>query len=334
MSSKRIIKISLPLILLMAVYFLGSTPKKPAYDETMPSVPSGAVELEKYVASRDKGHRIKPDNEGRIIWKDSTKEKTEYAVVYVHGFSASQMEGDPVHRRFAKEFGCNLYLPRLADHGIDTTEQLLLYTADRAWQTAKDALAVGKQLGNKVILMGTSSGSTLALMLAARYPNDVYTLINLSPNIEINNPAAFVLNNHWGLQVARMVMKGKYKVGNTDEENSKYWNNNYRLEAAVQLEQILEDNMTHETFSKIKQPSLTLYYYKNEQEQDPEVKVSAMLEMNRLLGTPDSLKEAIAMPNAGAHVLACPLKSKDVEGVYREIEKFALTKLKMKKVEG
>ena len=41
---------------------------------------------------------------------DSLKEKTEYAVVYLHGFSASQEEGDPVHYDFAKKFGCNLFL--------------------------------------------------------------------------------------------------------------------------------------------------------------------------------------------------------------------------------
>jgi len=55
-----------------------------------------------------------------------------------------------------------------------------------------------------------------------------------------------------------------------------------------------------------------------------------MLEMNKELGTPDSLKEIIAVPNAGAHVLASPIKSKDVENVYAQIEKFAIEKLHMK----
>jgi hypothetical protein len=59
--------------------------------------------------------------------------------------------------------------------------------------------------------------------------------------------------------------------------------------------------------------------------------VSAMLDMNKHLGTPDSLKEAIPIPNAGAHVLGSSLKSKDVEGVYAKIEKFATEKLKMMK---
>ena len=86
-------------------------------------------------------HKIKPTNEARIIWFDSSHQKTPYSVVYLHGFSASQAEGDPTHRRFAREFGCNLFLSRLADHGIDTTEALLQFTPDRIWESAKEALA-------------------------------------------------------------------------------------------------------------------------------------------------------------------------------------------------
>jgi pimeloyl-ACP methyl ester carboxylesterase len=328
MKSKRLIFITFPFILLAGIYFLGPEPDKPAYSMTMPVVPV-VNELDNYIALNEAKHKLKPDNEARIIWADSSKQKTKYAVVYLHGFSASQKEGDPVHLRFAKEFGCNLYLSRLSDHGIDTTEQLMLFTADRVWASAKEALAIGKELGEKVILMSTSTGGTLALMLAAQYPDDVYALINMSPNIAINNPAAFLLNNPWGLQIARVVMSGKYNDTKQKPEKIPFWNDKYRLESTVQLEELLEDQMTSETFSKIKQPSITLYYYKNEQEQDPEVKVSAMLEMNKQLATPDSMKEIYPIPNAGAHVLASPLASKDVESVYAAIEKFALEKLKL-----
>lgn len=331
MTRKKVILISFPFIVLIGLYFLGPEPETPAYSTTMPAAPSEPGALETFVRLQDEHHKIKPENETQIVWVDSTRTKTEYAVVYLHGFSASQMEGDPIHRRFAKTFGCNLYLPRLADHGVDTTEQLLLFTADRVWESAKHALAVGKQLGNKVILLSTSTGGSLALMLAAQYPDDVYALINMSPNIAINNPAAFLLNNPWGLQIARMVKGGEYNDKQQSAEHAKYWNGKYRLESAVQLQELLEDNMTNETFSKVTQPSLTVYYYKSEEAQDPEVKVSAMLEMNKALGTPESLKEAIAIPGAEAHVIGSSLVSHDVDGVYNVIEKFAIEKLKMTK---
>ena len=317
------------MLILAAFYLVGPKPESPEYNKAMPLVPPQPAELEAYVASNEARHKIKPDNEARIVWKDSTRQKTQYAIVYLHGFSASQTEGDPVHRRFAAEFGCNLFLPRLADHGIDTTEALLHFTAERAWESAKEALAVGKQLGEKVILMSTSTGGTLALMLAAEYPQDVFALINLSPNIAINDPAAFLLNDPWGLQIARLVMGGNYRVADSNEEHAKYWNNKYRLESLTQLEALLETTMDSELFARIHQPSLTLYYYKDEEHQDPQVKVSAMLEMHEQLGTPANLKVAKAVPEAGAHVLGSTMTSKDVDGVYREIRDFAINKLEM-----
>jgi esterase/lipase len=328
----RWIKITFPILLLLGLYFLGPRPDSPEYNRDLPVVPDSADELERYVQTREAMHQLKPDNEARIVWYDSARRKTPYAVVYLHGFSASQKEGDPVHLRFAKEFGCNLFLSRLSDHGVDTTESLMLFTADRLWNSAKEALAIGQRLGDKVILVSTSTGGTLALMLASAYPDKVQGLINLSPNVAINNSAAFLLNDPWGLQIARMVMGGKYRESKGSKETSPYWNDKYRLEATVQLEELLESSMTNKTFREVKQPSLTLYYYKNEQEQDPEVKVSAMLVMNEALATPDSLKGAVAIPLAGAHVIGSSLISHDVEGVYREMEKFALHTLHMKKV--
>lgn len=326
MARKKIIRITFPILLLVGIYFLGPAPEVARLSPAWPQVPR-AEGLDEYIASREKLHPVKPDNQARILWADSSKNRTPYAVVYLHGFSASQREGDPVHRRFASEFGCNLFLSRLSDHGIDTTDALLGFTADRVWESAKEALAIGEAIGEKIILMSTSTGGTLALKLAAEYPDKVHALINLSPNIAINNPAAFLLNDPWGLYIARMVMGGKYRIKEPDTVTSRFWNEQYRLEAVVQLQELIESTMTEKTFRNVHQPSLTLYYFKNEQEQDPEVKVSAMLDMHERLGTPDSLKVAVAIPGAGAHVIGSSLTSGDVEGVYAEVKKFALDKL-------
>ncbi|HYG01337.1 MAG TPA: alpha/beta hydrolase [Chryseosolibacter sp.] len=330
MSLRRSVRITFPFILIAAIYFVGSTPEKPRYNTALPHVSAGSVDLENLVTENESRHNLKPDNHARIVWADSAHTKTEFAIVYLHGFSASQKEGDPVHIRFAREFGCNLYLSRLADHGIDTTESLLYFTADRIWESAKQALAIGNNLGKKVILMSTSTGGTVALKLAAEYPDKVHALINLSPNIAINNPAAFLLNDPWGLHIARMVMGGKYRETGANNEKSQYWNNKYRLESVVELQELVETTMTNSTFERIHQPTLTLYYYKNEDEQDPEVKVSAMLEMHDRLSTPADMKVAKAIPTAGAHVIGGSLVSKDVESVYREIREFATQKLAIK----
>lgn len=324
--------LALLILVLVVVYLAGPSPKTPQWDKTKVTLPPGTAALEAYVQMQESRHALKPDNEARIVWADSTKKKTPYSVVYLHGFSASQAEGDPVHRQFAKEFGCNLYLARLADHGIDTTEQLLYFTTDRWWRSAKEALAIGRELGDKVILMSTSTGGTMALALAAEYPEDVFALINLSPNIEVNDPNAWLLNNPWGLQIARAVLGGDYQQIQYDSARQKYWNNKYRIESLTELQEMIESKMTSETFKKVKQPSLTLYYYKNEEEQDPTVKVSAMLRMNKELGTAESMKSAVAVPDAGAHVIGSSLVSKDLKTVEDEVRKFAIEKLGMKPV--
>ena len=136
------------LVLLVVVYLLGPAPDKPVYSAQLPVVPQNADSLEAYIRTQESLHKVKPENEARVVWQDdSSRKRTPYAVVYLHGFSASQEEGDPVHTNFAKKFGFNLYLSRLAGHGIDTTDPFAELTADQYWGTAKQALAIGEKLG-------------------------------------------------------------------------------------------------------------------------------------------------------------------------------------------
>jgi len=75
-------------------------------------------------------------------------------------------------------------------------------------------------------------------------------------------------------------------------------------------------------FKTVDEPVFLGYYYKNEEEQDKVVSVPAMLRMYEQLGTPSSQKQKQAFPKAGDHILASPLASNDVEGVYRATYSF------------
>lgn len=320
----------LVILLIVLIYIFGPQPESSEFSTDLPAIPNETTGLLNYIDQKESNHKVKPDNEARVVWaNDSTKQKTEYSLVYLHGFSASQAEGEPTHRNIARKFGCNLYLSRLAEHGIDTTEPMQQLTVENYWQSVKEALAIGKQLGKKVIVMGTSTGGSLALKLAAEY-RDVYALVLLSPNIEINDDNAWILNNPWGLQLARLILGSDYiQSKDTRPIYRQYWTGRYRVEAAVSLQELLESTMTEETFKKVKQPVLMLYYFKDEIRQDSTVKVSAMKTMFNQLGTPPDKKVSVAMPNAGNHVIASYIKSNDVKGVESQIENFFKNVLKI-----
>lgn len=318
----RFLKITFfTVFILTIIYFMGPHPKPPVFNNHLPNLPA-QINLDSLVNAGEKQHHIKSNNEARIVWADSAHQPTEYAIVYLHGFSASQMEGAPIHEQIAKTFHCNLYLARLAEHGIDTTEDLINLTAEKYWESTKFAYAIGKKLGKKVIIMSTSTGGTLSLQLAAAYP-EIAGLIMYSPNIAINNPAAPLLNNPWGLQIARIVKGGNYaNIPFKHPDYPKYWNTHYRLESTVALQNLIEATMTKETFEKVHQPTLVLYYYKDEAHQDNVVKVSAIKSMLGSISTPDALKKGVAIPNAENHVLASPLVSKDIVTVEKETKDF------------
>ncbi|MGB1449180.1 MAG: alpha/beta hydrolase [Flavobacteriaceae bacterium] len=301
---------SLLAFLLLAIIFFAFGPRvdAPNIDKPLPKLAISIPEIPQWVAQQNNAFpNIKPGNESQLIFADSIPQKTPYAIVYLHGFSGSTADGAPVHKEVAKALGANIYLPRLYDHGLATDEGLINYTGEKSLDSAREALAVGKLLGEKVILMGTSTGCTLALTLAAQHP-ELAALVLYAPNIRINHPLDFVATLPWGLQIIRQVEGGLYhSMENPSETKQQYWTTNYRLEAPVQMQKLLETAMIPATFEKVTVPVFSGYYYKNEQEQDPVVSVAAMRKMFQELGTVDSLKVEKAFPDAGAHEIASHL---------------------------
>ena len=320
-------------LLAIVVYLLGPKPPKPELNKNLPSLSASISNIDHYVERNDTGHKLKPDNESRIIWhNDSVHERTNYCLLYLHGFSASWYEGYPANTEFAKYFGCNAYFPRLAAHGIDTTEALINMTPDRLWESAKKALMVARSLGKKVIIMSTSTGGTLSLKLAADFPEYVDGLIMYSPNIRINNGAAFLLSKPWGLQIGRKSTGGKYRITDTDFDSKEcqYWDCKYRVEALVYLQQLVDATMKKETFKRVTAPVFLGYYYRDKDNQDQTVKVSAMLKMFDQLGTSADKKTKEAFPEAGGHVIACELTSESYKKVIAETIKFGKDVLHLK----
>jgi esterase/lipase len=305
---------------------------RPVLNKNLPKIDGSVVNYVDSIENQP-GIKIRPGCEAKILWaNDSTHQSTEYVLLYLHGFSASRREGYPVNEDFARYFGCNAYLARLASHGEISENPLLDMTPERLYESAKEALVVARQLGQKVVIMGCSTGCTLALKLAADFPEMVAALILYSPNIQIKQKRALLLSGPWGLQIARLNYGSKFRVIEEDPngEKCKYWNCSYRAEATVYLQQLLDVTMRMELFDKILCPVFMGYYFKDEQHQDEIVEVKASLRMFSELGTPEAKKLAIAFPNAGNHVVCSDLTSGAIQEVRNETYQFAEKVLGMK----
>ncbi len=321
--------ISAFILLCVVVYLSGPVMPEPQLNKVLPVVSEPIAD---FVKNQELKEHIKPDNEAKIIWaNDTTRSQTEYVLLYLHGFSASRQEGFPVNEDYAKRYGCNAYLARLASHGLITDDPLLDMTPEKYYDSAKQALVIASHLGKKIVIMGTSSGGTLALKLAADFPDLVYAMILYSPNIQIKQKASMLLSKPWGLQIARLNFGGKYRVTSTEAQSDKcnYWYCKYRAEGPVYLQQLMDVTMDKTTFSKVKCPLFVGYYYKDEQNQDEVVDVQAALKMYEQVGTPKDQKRALAFPNAGAHVIACKLTSNSVAEVTKSTYDFSESILKM-----
>lgn len=313
------------ILLLILVYLAGPKPSKPVFDSAPVNLPESLTALEKQINDSEKAVRgLKPDNQARIVWADTTKkEKTKIAFLYLHGFPASQGEGAPVHTDLAKMYNANLYLSRLAGHGIERGDSTMIdLTADKWEASAEKALQIAEHLGDEVIVIGTSGGGALSLFLASRHP-EIKSIILYSPCAKVYDKRSFILNKPWGIQIARII-KGSTCVRDSSisKLHSNYWDLTYRLEGVAALVNLTSNIMKPEILAKVKCPVFMGYYYKNEKEQDNTASVPAMLKMFDELGTPAGLKRKVAFPEAGAHVISSFIRTKEWPYVESETNKF------------
>jgi pimeloyl-ACP methyl ester carboxylesterase len=249
-------------------------------------------------------------------------ERTPYSIVYLHGNGASQEEGDPVHEALAHQYGCNLFLARLADHGLNVEEPMLDIDAGAWMQSALDAIAVGKAIGDSVVVLSCSTGSTLALYLASRFPGLTAGQIMLSPNIDLYDPRSFLLVSPWGLQLSRLTLGGKYYSWPAPNRAQDYWYSRYRIEGLVTLKSMLDATMTISTFKNVTDPVCMAYYFQDDVHQDKIVSVSDMHKMFAHISTPLELKQEIVLKDAGTHIIGSDLFNDRLETLWEPLTRY------------
>jgi esterase/lipase len=307
-------KILAIIVILIGAYFVGPKPEAPVLtpSASWKDIPDSVSQIDAYIAAKESKTILKPGNEARVIWADSTQPtKTKIVFMYVHGFSASPMEGDPLHRELAKKFDANLLLARVAGHGVpDSDSTFATVTADEYYQSVENYYAIAKKLGDEVVVLGTSFGGAMSLVLAANHP-EIKALMLYGPCIAIKDPNATLLDNPWGLQMAHLITGSDYRdIPVMAPGHAENWSLHYRLEGVVAVQNLLTHAMTKEVFEKVKIPVFLGYYYKDEEHQDNVVSVDAMKVMFEQVGTPAGLKKSEAFPNSGNHVITSNLLGK------------------------
>ena len=276
------------LLLLTAFYYSGPTLAAPRYDLSLPIVRTPLAEINDSLSKYDAYANAEPCALSSVDWYDSIAQ-TEYVLLYLHGFSATQHEGDSVRYWIADDLEANAYYPRIAGHGLKEHDSVryATYTASAAWEKAKKDFALATTLGKHVIIMSCSTGTPLALKLAATYPEKVYALVNYSPNIRLHDPLAALVNGPWGLELLKWTSSQEFRNLSPREdrivEDCKH--RSYCWESVIQMQWLLETTMIEPTFEAVKAPSLTMMWNESDEVRDRIVSVEKAQWMHQKLGS-------------------------------------------------
>ena len=310
------------LLALVVVYFLGPPPPEPVFVKSMPEVPALAG-LDRYVADKEVQWNLRRDNEARIVWANGGRRQTEYAFVYLHGFAGSYRDGYPFNVQLADTFNANIYLARYAGHGMVPPDNMVTFSPEAAWEDAKEALVIGEKLGRKVILLSTSTGGTLAALLAAQFPNRVHGVINIGPNFQDDIPGTWMLNSNWGYELSHLVSTGDWReVSHKDPRANQYWDTMYVAEALMELQVLVSAATEDSLLQRITAPVLTMYYFDDDWNEDERVEVSVYPDIHAQFSTPDGKVILQPLPTPKTHFCGSDIMSEDVEITLRTAVSF------------
>ncbi len=194
-------------------------------------------DLDEYLkTSESRFSDITPDTEKTIVWVDPEKKaKTSVSIVYIHGFSATRQEVAPLCDIFAQRSGANLFYTRLTGHGRGSLPMGAARVNDWLNDTV-EALEIGRQIGEKVIVMSVSTGGTLATWLATReQTRDVLAYILISPNFMPYKSTARFLNLPWARVLLPRIFGDTYTWEPFNERHGQYWTTSHPIEAVFQM---------------------------------------------------------------------------------------------------
>lgn len=166
---------------------------------------------------------IVPGAAKQIVWAHPDRRRTALSVIYLHGFAATRQEIAPLCDELAAALGANLYYTRLAGHGR-APAALGEVTGNDWLRDAAEALAIGRRLGERVIVVSTSTGGTLSLWLVQQPgAQDIAAQLLISPNLGPKDPRSELLAGPWGAQLLQLVKGDEHSWRPHNAAHARYW---------------------------------------------------------------------------------------------------------------
>lgn len=180
---------------------------------------------------------IRQGLEKEIIWAfPNSKARTPLSIVYVHGFSASKGETRPLPDIVAREFSANLFYTRLAGHGRDSAA--MAEATVNAWvNDLAEAVAIGRAIGERVIIIAVSTGGGLSAWGATQpgLMDGVAGLVLVSPNFGPRETGTWMLLLPWGETLARLYVGEERGFEPANDMVRRFWTYHYPVKALLPL---------------------------------------------------------------------------------------------------
>ena len=187
---------------------------------------------------------LKRDLKKKIYWFSDPGVKSEVAVVYIHGYSASPQEVRPVPDLIAKELKANLYFSRLTGHGCDSRQMSEAQIQD--WlNDAAEAVEIGHRIGKKVIVLSTSTGGTLvsALAISKQIFNAADKLVFISPNFGLNKKMSGILTWPFSQVWLPLIFGSERSFKPKGVLHSYYWTTRYSTQSVIKMAKMTRKNL-------------------------------------------------------------------------------------------
>jgi len=193
-------------------------------------IPTSLDDLDAWLATSEaRVPGLREDAAKTVVWaNEGAHAPTPRSVIYLHGFSADPREVDPLPQVVAQRMGANLCYARLTGHGRDGAA-MAEASLDDWLADADEAMTLGARLGERVVVMGTSTGGTLTLWLAAqrRWRERMAALVLLSPNLRLRSRAAALVRGPLRGLLLRLVVGREYRFEPQNESQARHWTTQY-----------------------------------------------------------------------------------------------------------